>query len=65
MGDDTDQGITRRTYNLWPDAGHRLGLSRTATYAAAKRGDIPTIKIGGRFLVPKVAFDRLVDGAAQ
>jgi hypothetical protein len=33
---------------LWPDAGRYLDLKRTATYAAAERGEIPTVKIGGR-----------------
>ena len=30
-----------------PDAGREyFGLSRNAAYAAAQRGDIPTIKVG-------------------
>jgi hypothetical protein len=37
---------------LWPDAGECLTLGRTATYDAAKRGDIPTIAIGKRRVVP-------------
>lgn len=36
------------TVPLWPDAGHAIGLGRGATYAAAARGDIPTIPTGGR-----------------
>jgi hypothetical protein len=32
-----------------PEAGRRyFGLGRGASYAAARRGDIPTIKIGGK-----------------
>lgn len=31
-----------------------LGISVWAAYAAAKRGEIPTIRIGGRVLVPTV-----------
>jgi excisionase family DNA binding protein len=34
------------------DASRILGISRTAAYTAAKTGDIPTIKIGRRTLVP-------------
>lgn len=45
-------------------AGKMLGISRNSAYAAARRGDLPTIKIGGRYLVPKVALDRLLEGAA-
>ena len=33
-----------------------LGLSRNATYAAAKRGEIPTVRFGGRILVPVIAL---------
>jgi len=35
-----------------PLAGKALGLSRNAAYEAAQRGDIPTLKIGGRIIVP-------------
>ena len=31
---------------LVPEAGEMLGLTRNASYAAAKRGDIPTIRLG-------------------
>jgi excisionase family DNA binding protein len=34
------------------EAGRLLGISRTSAYNAAKTGDIPTIRIGGRLLVP-------------
>ncbi len=35
-----------------PDAGRYFGLGRDSSYAAAKRGDIPTIRIGRRLVVP-------------
>ena len=43
-----------------PEAGAMLGLSRNASYAAAKRGDFPTIKIGKLIRVPKAAFDQML-----
>jgi excisionase family DNA binding protein len=43
-----------------PEAGAMLGLSRNSSYAAAKRGDLPTIKIGKLIRVPKAAFDRML-----
>jgi len=46
-----------------PEAGAKLGLGRNASYAAAARGEIPVIKIGARFKVPKVAFERMLAGA--
>lgn len=44
-----------------PTAGAMLGLSRNAAYEAAKRGDIPTIRIGKLIRVPKAAFNRMLE----
>ena len=52
--------INKLAIPLWPDAGRSLGLSRGATYQAAQRGDIPTIRIGGRILVPIARFKQLL-----
>ena len=42
-----------------PEAGARyFGLSRNAAYAAAARGDIPTIKIGRLLRVPVRAMEK-------
>ena len=47
-----------------PDAGKRyFGLSRNAAYAAADRGEIPTIKIGRLLRVPVRALERMLDQA--
>lgn len=35
-----------------PEAGAVFGLSRAASYQAAQRGEIPTIRLGKRLLVP-------------
>jgi excisionase family DNA binding protein len=47
-----------------PEAGEILGLSRNGAYDAAKRGEIPTIKIGRLVLVPKAALEKLLQSAA-
>ena len=52
----------RKTYNI-EEAGKLLGIGRNQAYEAARRGDIPTIRIGKRLLVPRVAFDRLLENA--
>jgi excisionase family DNA binding protein len=44
-----------------PEAGQLLGLSRNASYEAARRGDIPTIRIGRLLVVPKAPFHRMLD----
>jgi excisionase family DNA binding protein len=48
-----------------PEAGAQLGLGRNASYDAAKRGDIPTIKLGKLLRVPKLAFERMLDATLK
>jgi hypothetical protein len=48
-----------------PEAGAMLGLTRNGSYEAAKRGDLPTIRIGGLIKVPKVAFHRMLEQPKQ
>jgi excisionase family DNA binding protein len=49
------------------EASRRLGIARNQAYEAAKRGEIPTIKIGRRLLVPRAALDRMlgIDGGSN
>ena len=47
------------------EAGAKLRLGRSGAYEAARRGDIPTIRIGRRLLVPKVALDRMLAAVGQ
>ena len=46
-------------------AGNLLGIGRSGAYEAVRRGDIPTIRIGRRILIPKVALDRMLTHAGQ
>jgi len=39
-------------------AGNYLGLGRAQAYAAASRGDIPTLRVGRRILVPTALLAR-------
>lgn len=47
-----------------PEAAAILGIGRNAAYEAAKTGQIPTIRIGKRILVPRAALDRMLEGGA-
>jgi excisionase family DNA binding protein len=47
-----------------PEAGKKLGVGRNQAYAAAHRGELPTIKIGRRLLVPVVALERMLRGTS-
>jgi excisionase family DNA binding protein len=57
------QEAERLPYTI-PEAGALAGLNRNASYDAAKRGEIPTIKFGSRFRVPRAKWDRIVAGEA-
>jgi excisionase family DNA binding protein len=48
-----------------PEAAQQLGISRNGAYEAAKRGEIPTVKIGRRLLVPREAVDRIIAQAME
>ena len=50
----------RQVYTV-EEAGKVLGLSRASSYQAAARGDIPTIKIGRRLLVPIKGLELLLE----
>lgn len=44
-----------------PEAGRRyFGLSRTGSYDAARRGEIPTIKIGRKIFASIPAIERMI-----
>jgi Helix-turn-helix domain len=47
-----------------PQAGKKyFDLGRNASYEAARRGDIPTIKLGRLRRVPVVALERMLEEA--
>jgi hypothetical protein len=49
------------TYDI-PKAGALAGLSRNASYGAAARGEMPTIKLGWRKVVPAKAWLKILNG---
>jgi hypothetical protein len=49
-----------------PEAGRRyFDLGRNASYDAARRGDIPTIRIGRLLRVPVVQMERKLERAGD
>jgi hypothetical protein len=49
-----------------PDAGRRyFDLGRNASYAAATRGDIPTMRVGRKLRVPVVAMERRLESVGE
>ena len=49
----------RKTLTI-PEAGRALGISRNAAYEAARRSEIPTIRIGKLLLVPTASLQRML-----
>lgn len=39
-----------------PEAGSKVQLSKNAAYAAARRGEIPTVRFGKKLRVPRAKF---------
>lgn len=46
------------------EVAHRLNVSRTTIYRLGKRGEIRTVRIGGRTLIPRTELQRLVNRGA-
>jgi excisionase family DNA binding protein len=56
----TLEDIRGRATITIPQAGEVLGLGRDSAYRAADRGEIPTLKLGRRLLVPVPKLLRLL-----
>jgi len=49
-----------------PEAGRRyFDMSRNASYEAARRGQIPTVRIGRLLRVPVRAMERMLDQVSE
>ena len=48
-----------------PEAARLLGIGRNTAYVAARSGELPTVRIGGRIVVPVHRLAELLDGAER
>jgi len=48
-----------------PEAGRILRLSRNSAYEAARRGEIPTVRIGRLLRVPRTALEKMLEQAPR
>lgn len=53
------QGMERQTISV-PEAARRLGIGRNQGYECARRGEIPTIRLAKRVVVPVAAFEAML-----
>lgn len=67
MGQDpkaiTEINMNRQTLTV-TEAAKRLGVGRASAYEAARTGQIPTVRIGKRILVPVAALERMLAEAS-
>ena len=52
--------LTGRVVLTIPEAGAIVGLGRSASYVAARRGELPTLRFGGRLVVPTALLRRML-----
>jgi excisionase family DNA binding protein len=50
------------TYSV-PEAGRRVGLGKNASYEAARRRELPTLRFGRKLRVPRIAFEQMLADA--
>lgn len=48
-----------------PEAAERLGIGRNAAYEAARRGQLPTIWLGRKRLVPIMALRKMLEAPTE
>jgi len=53
-----------RTVYTVDETARVLGIGRNTAYLAIRRGEIPSVRIGARILVPKAALDALLTKAS-
>ena len=47
------------------EAATALGISRPHAYELVARGDLPSLRLGRRIVVPRHGLERLLDGDAD
>ncbi len=58
MRNSDSHGDGRLAYTV-PQALRRVPLSRNKFYQAVRAGEIPSVRIGGRILIPRRQFDAM------
>jgi excisionase family DNA binding protein len=56
-----ESGVERLTVTV-AQAGIMLGISRTSAYERVRRGEIPTVRLGRRLLVPNARLLAMLEG---
>ena len=59
-----DPRVERATLSV-VEAARIMGVSKNVAYEAVRRGEIPSIRLGGRILVPRTALERLLETGSR
>jgi excisionase family DNA binding protein len=51
--------MSRLTYTV-PEAAKMLGISRSSAYECVKRGELPSIALGRRIVITRIALEQLL-----
>ena len=51
--------LERKTITV-EEAAKILGVSRGSAYVAVREGEIPSVRIGGRIVIPRAALERML-----
>ena len=54
--------IDRRLCVTVPEAAAMLGISRNFAYQLVREGKLPSIRLGKRILIPRVALEKMLEG---
>ena len=54
-------GLERMTYNM-NEAAEVLGIPKSTLYRLVKKGRLPSIKLGKRVLISRMAMEDLISG---
>jgi excisionase family DNA binding protein len=54
------ESISKLTYTV-PEFGRILGIGRNLAYEAVRRGEVRAVRLGHRWVVPKLEVQRLLE----
>ena len=57
------QSVTDTKRYTIPDLCQLTGLSRNSVYSGIRRGEIPCLKVGSRYILPRASIDRWLASA--
>lgn len=59
---DLAETVVRRVYTV-EEAACLLGISRSSAFTAVRRGELPSLRIGRRLVIPRAALDKMLEVA--